>query len=54
MLARIARDLIIYPYSHNIRDVVVDIMDLKGKAHVLVYGVVDMMARSKKNESSCH
>jgi hypothetical protein len=27
-LARVARDLVIYPYSHNIRDVIAVAMDL--------------------------
>jgi hypothetical protein len=47
-LARMARELLIFPYSHNIPDVIAAAMDPKGKASALVYGVVNLADRSRK------
>lgn len=37
-LARMARELLIFPYSHNIPDIIAVAMDPKGKASTLIYG----------------
>jgi hypothetical protein len=50
-LARMARELLIFLYSHNIPDVIVVAMDSKGKASASVYGVVNLSVRSKKQKA---
>jgi hypothetical protein len=51
-LARMARELLIFPYSHNIPDVIIAAMGPKGKAPALVYGVVNLAGRLKKRKVS--
>lgn len=50
-LARMARELLIFPYSHNIPDVIVVTMDSKGKASASVHGVVNLSGRTKKQKA---
>jgi hypothetical protein len=47
-LARMARELLIFHYSHNISDVIGAAMDPKGKALAPTYRVVSMMNRPRK------
>lgn len=51
VLARLARDSLIFPYSHNISDVIAAVMDSKGKAPALIYGIVNMEGHSKKRKA---
>ena len=48
ILACMARELLTFPYSHNIPDVIVAAMDPKGKVPASIYGVVNMEGRTKK------
>jgi hypothetical protein len=41
-------EMLIFPYSHNIPDVIVAAMDPKGKVPASIYGVVNMEGRTKK------
>jgi hypothetical protein len=41
-------ELLIFPYSHNIPDVIVAAMDPKGKVPASIYGVANMEGRTKK------
>lgn len=50
-LAHVAREFLIFPYSHNIPGVIVTAMDLKGKALALIYGVVNMADRARKQRA---
>jgi hypothetical protein len=47
-LARMAREQLIFPYSHNIPDVITAAIDPKEKASAQIYGVVNLVGRSKK------
>lgn len=47
VLVHTLRELLIFPYSHKVRDVIADAMDPKGKAPASIYEVVNMVSRSK-------
>lgn len=51
MLARVAREFFIFPYSHNVPNVIVVVTYPKGEAPALIYGVVNMEGRSKKRKA---
>lgn len=48
VLAHAERELLIFPYSHNILDVIAAPMDPKGKVVAPIYGVINMVGQSKK------
>jgi hypothetical protein len=50
-LARVAMVLLIFPYLHNILDVIAAAMDPKVKAPTPMYGVVNMTNRSRKRRA---
>jgi hypothetical protein len=54
VLARAERELLIFPYSHNISDVIVAPMDPKGKVVAPIYGVINMVGQSKKWKAPHH
>ena len=51
VLARMVMVLLIFPYSHNILDVIAAAMDPKAKAPTPMYGVVNMTNRSRKRKA---
>lgn len=52
ILARMARELLIFPYSHNISNIIVVAMAPVGKAPTLIYRVINMVGR-RKNRNTC-
>lgn len=51
-LAHVARELLIFCYSHNILDVILAAMNLKGQASAPIYGVVNITNRTRKRRVS--
>jgi hypothetical protein len=49
-LVRMARELFIFPYSHNIPDVIATTIEPKGKASAPVYVVVNLASRSRNRK----
>jgi hypothetical protein len=52
ILACMARELLIFPYSHNISNIIVVAMAPVGKAPTLIYRVINMVGR-RKNRKTC-